>query len=63
MRRFIEQETAMRAAFLRALLRWAERANRSGPIVLPTGMVVDPDELLRVVVGLKCAGRERRQVA
>jgi hypothetical protein len=51
----------MRAAFLRALLRWAERQNRAGPIVLPTGMVVDPNELLRVVVALKCAGRDRQQ--
>jgi hypothetical protein len=54
----------MRAAFLRALLRWAERETHSGPIILPTGMVVDPDELLRVVVALKCAGLEpQRRVA
>jgi hypothetical protein len=53
----------MRAAFLRALLVWAERANRSGPIALPSGIVVDPAELLRVVVGLKCAGRKRQRAA
>jgi hypothetical protein len=59
-----DSETAMRAAFLRAMLRWAQRANRSGPIVLPAGYTVDPAELLKVVTALKCAGREReRRVA
>lgn len=59
----MKHETAMRAAFLRALLRWAARANRSGPIALPAGYVVAPAELLRVVVALKCAGREQQRVA
>jgi hypothetical protein len=55
-------ETAMRAAFLRALLRWAERANRCSPIALPVGYVVDADELRRVICALGCAGRERQRV-
>jgi hypothetical protein len=54
-------ETAMASAFLTALLRWAERANRSGPIALPAGYIVDPAELLQVVTALKCAGRERQR--
>jgi hypothetical protein len=56
-------ETAMRAAFLHALLRWAERANRAaGPIALPSGVMVDPAELLQCVVALKCANSQYRLV-
>jgi len=55
--------TAMASAFLKALLIWAERANRSGPIALPAGMVVEADELRRVVCAVVCAGRDRQRAA
>jgi len=60
MQRIDRNETIMRAAFLRALLVWAAKETRSGPISLPSGMVVDADELRRVVCAVVCAGRERQ---
>jgi hypothetical protein len=50
--------TAMSAAFLHALMRWAAHGDRSGNITIPTG-IVDAAELARVVIALKCAGRIR----
>lgn len=53
----------MRDAFLRALMRWAERGGgRDGAIVIPTGRV-DAAELVRVVIALKCAGNIRRRAS
>jgi hypothetical protein len=51
-------ETAMRAAFLTALSRKLERTTPYGKTMLPVGTVTD-DELRRVLVALKCAGRDR----
>ena len=47
-------QTALAATFLRALLRWAQRHSRGGPIALPSGRV-EGDELHRVVVAVVCA--------
>ena len=52
----MRRETAMAAAFLRALMRWARR-HRDTAIAIPTG-VPDPHELARVIVAL---GQIRRQ--
>ena len=54
--------TAFADAFLRALLIWAARQTRGGPIALPTGRV-DGDELRRVVIALVCSRGERERAA
>ena len=54
----IMPQTALAATFLRALLRWAQRHSRGGPIALASGRV-DGDELHRVVVTVVCATQER----
>jgi hypothetical protein len=51
-------QTALAATFLRALLRWAQRHSRGGPIALASGRV-GGDELHRVVVTVVCATQER----
>lgn len=54
----IRLETAMAHAFLIALLRWAERANRRGKVAIPSGLV-KASELVKVVVALKCQQRRK----
>jgi len=52
-------ETAIAHAFLKALIEWAQRADRSERrIALPSG-AVDGDELRQVVVALVCARATR----
>jgi hypothetical protein len=55
-RRRQPETTVMHDAFLRALLRWAERGDHTGTVAIPTGRV-NAAELARVVINLKCAGR------
>jgi hypothetical protein len=45
--------TTMQHAFLRALLKWAERQAGASRIALPVARA-DPAELLHVIVVLKC---------
>ena len=49
-----QAETAFKAAFLSALILWAKRETRSGPITLPSGSV-DANELRKVVIALLSA--------
>ncbi|MGO9049406.1 MAG: hypothetical protein ACLP19_27195 [Xanthobacteraceae bacterium] len=54
------EPTAMAAAFLRALVVWAERGGGcNGAVVIPTGKV-SARELVQVITALKCAGNMRR---